>query len=297
MRQIKNILCPVDLSEVSRSTIDHAVLMAGWYEAKITALHVYNPLVIPTAAYDFALAGVVPAPPPTADEVTRVREQVRSCFNAADAVEIDVQIDSGHPANRILERARLLPSDLIVIGTHGASGFEHLVLGSVTEKVLRKATCPVMTVPPHGRTTAKLPFKRLLCPVDFSDSSLAALEFAFSLAQEGEAELTLLYVSEWPVGVSSAFFNVAAYREEVERYASDRLQALIPAEVGDWCRPTTRLCHGKAYREILGTATEDGADLIIMGVHGRNAFDLMLFGSTTNQVIRRATCPVLTLRA
>jgi nucleotide-binding universal stress UspA family protein len=57
------------------------------------------------------------------------------------------------------------------------------------------------------------------------------------------------------------------------------------------------MAHGKAYREILGVATEENVDLIVMGVHGRNALDLMLFGSTTNQVVRRATCPVLTLRA
>lgn len=295
MRQIKTILCPVDLSDVSHSAIDHAVLMAGWYDAEITALHVYNPLVIPSA--DFTLDGVVPTPAMTDDEVAQVREQVRAFFNRAGAVDIDVQIDSGRPANRILERAGSLPADLIVIGTHGTGGFEYLVLGSVTEKVLRKATCPVMTVPPHGRTTGKLPFKRLLCPVDFSDSSLAALDFAFSLAQGGEAELTLLHVFEWPAEVTSAFFNIAAYREEVERDASARLQLLIPLSINEWCRPTTRVVHGKAYREILGAATEDGADLIVMGVHGRNALDLMLFGSTTNQVIRRATCPVLTLRA
>ena len=85
-----------------------------------------------------------------------------------------------------------------MIGTHGAGGFEHLVLGSAAEKVLRKATCPVLTVPPHARATSKLPFKRILCPVDFSDSSRAALDFAFSLAQEGDAELTILHVFEWP---------------------------------------------------------------------------------------------------
>ena len=70
----------------------------------------------------------------------------------------------------------------------------------------------------------------------------------------------------------------------------------MPDSVRTWCRPVTRIAHGKAYREILGVATEDSADLIVMGVHGRNALDLMLFGSTTNQVVRRATCPVLTLR-
>ena len=76
----------------------------------------------------------------------------------------------------ILDRAASLPADLIVMGTHGAGGFQHLVLGSVTEKVLRQAACPVLTVPPRAQATSRLPFSRLLCAVDFSDVSLAALD-------------------------------------------------------------------------------------------------------------------------
>ena len=86
------------------------------------------------------------------------------------------------------------------------------------------------------------------------------------------------------------------FRREDQRWAIDELQALVPEAARDWCRPTTRVSHGKAYREILGVAAEERADLIVMGVHGRNPLDLMLFGSTTNQVVRRATCPVLTVR-
>jgi nucleotide-binding universal stress UspA family protein len=207
-------------------------------------------------------------------------------------------VESGPPANRILTRAGALPADLIVIGTHGAGGFEHLVLGSVAEKVLRKAACPVLTVPHHARTTSRMPFKRLLCPVDFSESSLAALEFAFSLAQEGDAELTILHVFDaGEESLTDRPINVPEYRRQLEHDLTVKLDALVPDSVRSWCRPLTRTAHGKAYREILGIATEENCDLIVMGVHGRNALDLMLFGSTTNQVVRRATCPVLTLRS
>ncbi len=156
-----------------------------------------------------------------------------------------------------------------------------------------------MTVPPRARTTSTLPFKRLLCPVDFSESSLAALDVAFSLAQEGDAELTIFHVFEWPADdepLTTRPFTVPEYRHEREYDATARLYQLVPGSAWDWCHPRTRLAHGKAYREILGIASEDNSDLIVMGVHGRNALDLMLFGSTTNQVVRRATCPVLTLR-
>jgi CPA2 family monovalent cation:H+ antiporter-2 len=234
----------------------------------------------------------------TDEDVKQAREQVLACFRSAGP-DVEVLIDSGQAAYQILERAKSLPADVVVIGTHGAGGFEHLLLGSVTEKVLRRATCPVLTVPPRARTTAKLPFKRILCPLDFSDSSLAALELAFSLSQQGEAALTILHVFEWPTedeSLTARPFIGPEYRRDREREATAKLQELILDPVRDWCRPTTRLAYGKAYREILGIATEDKSDLIVMGVHGRNPLDLMLFGSTTNQVVRRATCPVLTRR-
>jgi nucleotide-binding universal stress UspA family protein len=295
MREINRILCPVDLSDVSRHAIDHALLMAHWYEAKITVLHVCNPVLIPSV--DFTVAGTVPPPLLTDDEAKEAREQVIACFGSARAAGVDVVIDSGHPANRILERAASLRADMIVIGTHGIGGFEHLLLGSVTEKVLRKATCPVMTVPPLARTTSRLPFKRLLCPVDFADASLAALDFAFSLAQEGDSELTVLHVFDaGDEPLTDRPITVPEYRRHVEHDLTVELEALVPDSTRAWCKPRTRTVRGKAYRHILAIATEESADLIVMGVHGRNALDLMLFGSTTNQVVRRAVCPVLTLR-
>jgi len=296
MREINRILCPVDLSDVSRHAIEHAAVLARWYQAKITALHVCNPVVIPSA--DFAAVGPVRFPL-TEDEIEEARAQIVAGLEPARGLDTDVIVEHGQPVDRILERATALPADLIVIGTHGAGGFQHLVLGSITEKVLRKATCPVLTVPPHARATSKLPFKRILCPVDFSDSSLAALDFAFSLAQESDAELTVFHAFEWLLEgepLTNRPINVPEYRLELETDLTSRLHALVPDSVRMWCRPVTRVTHGKAYREILGIATEDSSDLIVMGVHGRNALDLMLFGSTTNQVVRRATCPVLTLR-
>jgi nucleotide-binding universal stress UspA family protein len=295
MRDIKRILCPIDLSEHTRYTLDHAVLMARWYTARITALHVCTPIVIPSV--DFTVAGMTPPAVLSDEEVKEVREKVVACVQAATTLDVDVIVDSGHPARCIVERAGSLPADLIVIGTHGSTGFEHLLLGSVTEKVLRKATCPMMTVPPHAQATSKLPFKRLLCPVDFSEPSLAALDFAYSVAQEGDAEVTILHVFDaGDEPLTDRPINVPEFRRQVEHDVTMELEALVPETVRRWCRPQTRTARGKAYQQILAVAAEEGADLIVMGVHGRNALDLMLFGSTTNQVVRRATCPVLTLR-
>jgi nucleotide-binding universal stress UspA family protein len=296
MRDINTILCPIDLSDVSRHALDHARALAHWYQAKITVLHVSHPAVIP--AIDFAVVSAVPPPVLTEDERATARQQVLE-FIGGERDDTRIVIESGEATRGILTAASTLPADLIVIGTHGIGGFEHLLLGSVTEKVLRRTACPVLTVPPRARSTSRLPFRRVLCPVDFSDSSLAALELALSLAREGDAELTILHVFEQSADeepLANRPIVAPEYRRELEAEFTARLHALVPQNVGDSCRLQARTGHGKAYREILGVATEDQADLIVMGVHGRNALDVMLFGSTTNQVVRRATCPVLTLR-
>jgi nucleotide-binding universal stress UspA family protein len=302
MTPIQRILCPVDFSEVSRHAIVHAVAIARWYKASITGLHVHNPIFMPVPG--------LPEPEErvTEVEVKRLHGETLACFESARAtgVALDVLIDVGPAAHRILDRAADLPADLIVMGTHGTSGFEHLVLGSVTEKVLRKAPCPVLTVPPRAEATSGPPFRRVLCAVDFSDWSLTALELAFSLARESDAGVTIVHVIEWPWHEPpppqlsemppEQAAALAEYRRYLEQSATARLKALASDAVPVRCATTLRVVHGKSYVEILRVAAEDHADLIVTGVHGRNAIDLMLFGSTTNQLVRRATCPVLTLR-
>lgn len=299
MPGVSRILCPIDFSDPSAHAIEQAVALARWYRARLTALHVYSPIFMPVPGLP------APADRVGAEELERVRLQIEACVEAAGPadVAVDAIVDVGQPARQILDCARRLPADLVVMGTHGAGGFEHLVLGSVTEKVLRRSNCPVLTVPPRTHATSKLPFTRVLCAVDFSEWSLAALELARSVARESGATLDAAYVIEWPwheppgpdldeVPREQAA-ALAEYRRYVESRAAARLDALIPAAAGD---RQTHVCHGKAYVEILRLAADLGADLIVLGVHGRNALDLTVFGSTTNHVVRQATCPVLTVR-
>jgi nucleotide-binding universal stress UspA family protein len=302
MREIKRILCPVDFSDASAHAVDQAIALAGWCAARITALHVFTPLFTPIPGLPTLEQRALEA------ELARVRDHVSECFQAAAAarVPVDILVDVGHPARQILDRADGLSADVIVMGTHGASGFEHLLLGSVTEKVLRRARCAVLTVPPRARATSTLPFTRLLCPVDFSDPSLAALQLARSLATESASALTVLHVIEWPwheppppiaAELPPAQAEaLAEYRRYVEKSAMMRLEGLLQNAVADRSAPAPRLAHGKPYVEILRVAAEERADLIVMGVHGRTGLDMTLFGSTTNHVVRQATCPVLTLR-
>ena len=300
---IKRILCPTDFSDESAHAVELATVVARFYRARIAALHVLSPNFL--AAPAPLTSSRVPAVPET--ELYRLRQETESRFAAAAqaGIDVDALVDVGQPVGCILDRAASLPADMIVIGTHGAGGFEHLMIGSVTEKVLRKAACPVMTVPPRAQVTSQLPFKRLLCAVDFSDASLAALRYASSLAQESNAALTILHVLEWPweeppspviEGLPAEQGEALAdFRRYCETSARARLESVVPSSRQGSRPPDTEVRHGKPYVQILGAALDHQSDLIVVGVQGRRALDLTLFGSTANQVVRRATCPVLTL--
>ena len=306
MITISRILCPIDLSTTSLHAVDLATHVAKWYGSRIAALHVVPQRVTPYPG----LPTVDPQPDPTVEEVGRRRlcGEVARAFAVASAagIPVDVRVNVGDPTQEILDCATALPADLVVMGTHGHSGFEHLLLGSVTEKVLRKATSPVLTVPPRTRTTSCVPFKRVLCGVDFSECSLHALAFALSMAEGAESAITVVHVLEWPwhEPPAPAFealpieqdFSLALYRREREAEAAARLATLISADAANHCTPSTVVRHGKPYVEILNLAAEEKADLIVLGVRGRSAVDRAIFGSTANHVVRAATCPVLTLR-
>lgn len=302
MLPINHILCPVDFSDASLHAVEHALALGRWYGARVIGLHVSYQAEEPTVSLTGG-GGAVESP-----KARSLRGDVARAFQAGHAmgVGVDAIVKAGEPVAEILDSAATLAADLIVMGTHGSGGFERLVLGSVTEKVLRKARCPLFTVPPRAQGTSVLPFKRIVCAVDFSPSSHMALRFAFSLAQQSQAGLTLVHVLEWPWDEPPApafaelpreqALQLAAFRRERERQAAQRLTGLIPQDVRDWCVPDAQVAHGKPYVEILRAAAECQADLIAIGVHGRHALELALLGSTTNQLVRRATCPVLTLR-
>src|SRR3990170_6375794 len=186
MTDITRILCPVDLSEPSRHALEHAAALARRYKAQLTVLHVYNAPPPPVAMS--GLPGAVPLLPRIEpDEVVpQVRQFCASARRPAD-VPLEILVLEGYPARTITQQAQTIKADLLVMGTHGRGGFDRLVLGSVTEKVVRSTDVPVLTVPPHSRAPDAGLYHTILCPVDFSDASTLALEYALSLAKEADA--------------------------------------------------------------------------------------------------------------
>jgi nucleotide-binding universal stress UspA family protein len=296
MISFRNVLCPVDFSAFSRRALAYAVTLARRYEGRVTLLNVVPEL---PSALLFPLSG----DRPSLDAFDRegLWEELRDFgAPAGEQVPMDAVVVEGDAARQIVEHARRTRADVVVMGTHGRSGFERWVLGSVTEKVLRKLECPVLTVPPSstGPDAEESAFRRILCAVDFSAPSVQAVEQALSLAEQAKARLSLLHVVDWlPRPDARGGRRLDEYRAYVERDGLRRLRALVPAAARDWCEPGEAVVFGNPWREVLRRAAEEQADLVVMGVHGRGALDLLLFGSTTHHVVRESTCPVLTMRA
>jgi nucleotide-binding universal stress UspA family protein len=302
MNRLRRILCPIDFSDVSRHALDHAVALARWCKARVTVLYACE---LRTPAFGTAYVGPEALEPVVLTEIERQElldrlDEYVAPDRDASGVEIDTILDETvDVASSVLRYASSLHADLIVLGTHGRSGFERLMLGSVAEKVLRKSCCPVMTVPP--RITEALPrrtdsMQRIVCGVDFSPSSARALEYAASLARESGARLTAVHVIDVPSGAAD-LSGLAEFRTALFHDAHRKLADMIKTDVPHDVSVDELILVGRIYREILRVAMEQQADLIVLGVHGRGMVDQAFFGSTANHVVREATCPVMTLRA
>jgi nucleotide-binding universal stress UspA family protein len=305
MIAIRSILCPFDGSGFSRRALEHAAALGRWHGAKVTLLHVFTG--VPADPQDGPAAWFTPLEPQERKKIVAWLADAAASAHA-EGVVVEAQVVEGRPIPEILRVAKETEAGLIVLGTHGRTGFDRLLLGSVTERILRQAPCPVLTVTARAvpaYRAGRPPFERIVCPVDFSPASTRALEHALSLAQESYGRMTLMHALEQvptdDAGTMAHFemarFDMAGFQEAMERSARTRLQEAIPEGARDWCRPEILVARGRAWRAILQAAEERDADLIVLGVHGRNPIDVTLFGSTTQHVVRAAKCPVLVTRS
>ena len=303
MTTIRHILCPLDFSRFSRHALEQAVSIAREFGAEISALHVRAMAAVPELVAAGSPPAVVPFGPAPIERSLLLQE-LRDLEGDVEAAGVTIRtaIEDGDPVKTIVSQAAAWPADMIVMGTHGRTGFERLLLGSVAERVLRKAPCPVLTVPPRATSaTSDLAFARILCAVDLSPASMRALEYAATLAAKDGPGVDVLNVVELLAEEHGLHEAVAvetpSFRAELARAAARRLDDAIPAALRERCRLQPRVTMGKAWKEILRVASEERSDLIVLGVQGRSTADLMLFGSTTQHVVRQASCPVLTIRA
>ncbi len=290
MVKIERILCPSDFSDSSERAYDYGLSLARHYNAELYLLHVVRPVIIGYPEY------AVPDSVNTfyGELSEYAEEQLREFAktHAAGDVQAKVVVEEGVVTESIIDFARDNSVDLIVMGTHGRRGFQRLTLGSVTERVLRKAGCPVLAVrrPAHdfvapGDKGKTLDLRKILFCSDFSECSQRALQYALSMAAEYRSELSLLHVLE--------HLSSPQEREAENNRIVRRLEEAVPAEMRSCCTIKPVVRAGRPYEEIVKLAEQDHTDLVVVGVRGRNILDLALFGSTTHRVLQLGSCPVL----
>jgi len=276
---LKNILFATDFSSAANAAAPFAMQLAKNYGAKVYGLHV-SLFDDYTSAAPEAWAMMAEAREKQAQESARhLNEQLAG-------IEHEVLLSEGNIWEVVSEVIKQKEIDLIVLGTRGRTGLGKALLGSVAEQILRQASCPVLTVGPHvtlqPEKAAKM--REILYATDLAADFPAAAPYAISLAQENQAQLALLYVSE-------EFELPVRFAEDITR----KLRKLVPEGADLWCQPHYFVEQGIPAEKILETAAERNADLIVLGAQPARWLASHVNAGTVHKVISEARCPVLTV--
>jgi nucleotide-binding universal stress UspA family protein len=305
---MNKILVPVDFSEYSKPALGRAAAFARPLAAEVHLLHVSEPpFFVPppheqslNSPFDRAtIAGMIEA---------QNREAIGELVGEASAHGIVVSrasVVAGHPSRTIVDVARRERYDLVVLGTHGRTGFSRAILGSVSERVVRYAPCPVLTVRGGAPARQALP-TRILVPVDYSESSMAALSYATFLARSFHASLEVVHVWERPGYVRNDVLVqepdaerrtlVELIHRAAERQMTDFLEAFRVAQGGSEVDlPKHRLLSGEPVSSLLAELERGQHDLVVVGTLGRTGFAHLLLGSVAERVVRLSPIPVVTV--
>jgi len=295
--QFKKILCATDFSDFSNHTISYGVALAKEFEAKLFVSHVID--LSSVAIYgEFQLDPVGQQNRIMEDADAQLKE-----LTGDQPILWEPLITVGKPADEISRVVEEKDIDLVITATRGRSGLKRIILGSVTERLMRTLTCPLLVVnsPEHKFVSAAdqvIKLEKILVGCDFSPDSGQAFKHALSLAQEFQAELHLAHVIEPPTQ-SGLHKEDKPVLEEMQQNYQDlligKLKEMVPAEARNWCTPQTGLLEGQPYEEIVTYAESKDIDMIVLGVRGHGLVKTLFLGSTTDRVVRRSPCPVLSV--
>jgi nucleotide-binding universal stress UspA family protein len=294
--EFKQILCATDLSTFSNTAVYYGAALARIFEAKVHLCHVIDLPMVSVHGEAFSY------PPDYLESLQDNGYQQLKTLMEPLSVAWEAHVETGAVARTIAGLSEAVGADLVIAATHGRSGLKRLLLGSVTEQLIRIARCPFLIVPPPEKRMSsqeidRFAVKRVLVGCDFSKDSARAVEYGFSLAQEFQAALHLVHVIE-PFAYKDALMPdplTAKVQIDLDAHLKNKLDILVPKEARNWCDVTTDCLAGRPFEELIKYAVLHTVDLIILGIRGHGLVESFLLGSTTDRVIRRATCPVLTV--
>ena len=299
--RFRQVICPTDFSPFSADALSHAVAICRAFGGELTIVHVH-PRELPVAA-EFAYLSPAPLAPQERAALS-VRLEAFAEPARARGVHTRTRLLEGQPSRELVQLAQELPADLLVVGLYSDARLKRMLLGSVTEELLRSAPCPVLTVR-HGVGQAPetgVPFRRVLCGADLRESGAEVVSGALALAEAFGAELTLLHVlehvPEFEPGSAMQFSMVETqvFRQALAEEARDALRAAVPEQDRERLAVRDLVKAGSAHEQILRLAREEGSQLIVLGAPSHSALERVLFGSTSRSVVRDAPCPVLVVR-
>ena len=276
---LKRLLCATDFSEGATAALDVAVALARPFQGEIRIVHV-RPAPVPSGS---PMACRAHGPGIDEKNPTDLIQDLEHCGEAARASGLAAQgaLLQGDPPAEIVREARRTPADIIVMGRHSQGASNPWVLGSVAERVLKRAPCPVVVVRPFPRHRGERP-RRVLCGLDLGETSPSTLKWGVAVSHALRADLHVLHVVT-DGDRERARLAVAA------TVAGGSATTGLPVEAS--------VAAGVPYQEILAVAHEKEADLIVVGTHGGGVVDRQFLGSTTLHLLRQAECPVLVVPA
>jgi nucleotide-binding universal stress UspA family protein len=277
------ILVPTDFSEFSSRALKTAAALAKQINSTLLIVN-----AVSAAVYTTGFEPVVPVEPLEVQIESARADMERQIAGIPELefVKHEEIIDVRPLIAMVHEISQKRNVGMIVAGSHGAHGFEKMVLGSTAEALLREATCPVLVVGPFAMRDLAL--KSILYATDLDPDAAPAAQFAASLATRFHSQLTFFHASKEPAHGESQTLLIAQ--------ATHRLQNLLPTDVKVWPQPKCRVIFGDPASKVLETATEENADLIVMGVREHSRFADHAPWHTLSKVIQKATCPVLAVR-
>jgi len=294
--KIERILVPLDFSPASMEALDYAVSVAKQFRAVIHLVHVYPPdeaSSVPGAGH--LLLQSAEAIELLNEELTGIHRKRVEPFRPENC-----HVRSGRPYQEIINLAREIDADLIVLSTRGYSGLKHLLLGSTAERVVRGALCPVLVARKRKQKSKAadktFTVRTILVPVDFSDCSLAGVEYAAFLAKRLFATLRLFHAMYPYVDYAIADrvgARLAPLAEAGQEAARIEMNALKQMDFLRGLSLQTEIGSGHAIDEICSAAGQPDVDLIVTSTHGRTGFKHAFIGSVAEHVVRYAECPVM----
>ena len=293
MALIKRVLFATDFSACANRAMGYALVMASAWKADLCVMTVleFYPGMDPDYTVNKMYLDHL------REEASRQMAAVEARAKAAGQ-PVTIRIETGIPSQAVETVAQTLKADLLVVGTHGRTGLDHVLIGSTAERVVRTAPCPVLTVKAEksGMAAGILNIKRIVVPIDLSTCSLDALEYAAQFAKPLGASLTILHVLE-PVayGLDFSLSHAKEWREQ-RTYLEKRLTVLTACLHAQGLQAESVLKPGLPADSIVSYITQQGFDLMIMGTHGRRGISHVLVGSVAGAMLRHAPCPVLTVR-